>query len=55
MKGGFFMLKEREIIRLLHQGISQRSICKMIKTSDRKIRQTINDYSAQVDQSFRLC
>ena len=42
MKGGFFMLKEREIIRLLHQGISQRSICKMIKTSDRKIRQTIN-------------
>lgn len=42
MKGGFFMLKEREIIRLLHQGISQRSICKMIKTSDRKIRQIIN-------------
>lgn len=42
MKGGFFMLKEREIIRLLHQGISQRSICKMIKTSDRKIRQSIN-------------
>lgn len=36
------MLKEKEIIRLLHQGISQRSICKMIKTSDRKIRQTMN-------------
>mgnify|MGYP003294351757 CR=1 FL=1 len=35
------MLKEKEIIRLSHQGISQRSICKMIKASDRKIRQTL--------------
>lgn len=45
MKGGFFMLKEKEIIRLSHQGISQRSICKMIKTSDRKIRQVLQKMS----------
>lgn len=41
MKGGFFMLKEKEIIRFSHQGISQRSICKMIKTSNHKIRQVL--------------
>lgn len=39
------MFKEKEIIRLSHQGISQRSICKMVKTSDRKIRQVLNRLS----------
>lgn len=33
------MSKEKEIIRLSHQGFSQRSICKMLRTSDRKIKQ----------------
>lgn len=56
------MIKEREIIRLNHQGISQRSICKMIKTSDRKIRQvlkrladlnlTYDDIKNMDDQTF---
>ena len=35
------MSKEKEIIRLNHQGLSQRSTCKMLKTSDRKIRQVL--------------
>lgn len=35
------MSKEKEIVRLNHQGLSQRSICKMLKTSDRKIRQVL--------------
>lgn len=36
------MSKEKEIIRLHHQELSQRSIFKMLKTSDRKIRQVLN-------------
>ncbi len=36
------MSKEKEIIRLTHQGFSQRSICKMVRTSDRKIRHVLN-------------
>lgn len=56
------MLKEKEIIRLTNQGISQRSICKMIRTSDRKIRQvmkrlselnyTYDDVKDMDDESF---
>ena len=36
------MSKEQEIIRLTHQGLSQRSICKMLKISDRTIRKVLN-------------
>ena len=56
------MLKEKEIISLTNQGISQRSICKMIRTSDRKIRQvmkrlselnyTYDDVKDMDDESF---
>lgn len=56
------MLKEKEIIRLSHQGLSQRSICKMLKTSDRKIRQvlqrlkdlnlTYDDVKSMNDETF---
>ena len=36
------MSKESEILRLLHRGYSQRSICKLIHTSDRKVRFVIS-------------
>lgn len=36
------MSKEKEIVRLYQQGISQRAICKALHTSDRKIRKILN-------------
>ena len=41
MKGGLFMSKEKNIIRLYHQGMSQRNICKTLKVSDRRVRNTL--------------
>lgn len=36
------MSKEKNIVRLSHQGMSQRNICKMLKVSDHRIKKTLD-------------
>lgn len=35
------MSKDKNIVRLNHQGMSQRNICKTLKVSDRRVRYTL--------------
>lgn len=46
------MSKEKNIIRLYHQGMSQRNICKTLEFSDRRIRNTLKKLKDINDDSF---
>ena len=43
------MSKDKNIVRLNHQGMSQRNICKTLKVSDRRVRCT--KYTKKVERT----